>query len=144
MPQCAQALEKVFLAAGAPSEVYTNLFPSNAQAAMSIADIRVHGAAFTGSEPAGAAVAAEAGKALKKSTLEQGGSDAFSCLKMQTFLNRFRDKLENQFRAIPHAIPLRSGRYAPLEHTRSRPWSDQHCSYMGHDPLGWSLITAEL
>ena len=80
VPQCALAFEKLFLDAGAPVGVYTNVFLSNEQAATAIADKRIKGVALTGSERAGEAVASEAGKALKKSTMELGGSDAFIVL----------------------------------------------------------------
>jgi len=80
VPQCALAFETLFRDAGAPVGVYANVFISNEQAAGAIADIRVVGVALTGSERAGAAVAAEAGKALKKSTMELGGADAFIVL----------------------------------------------------------------
>jgi succinate-semialdehyde dehydrogenase/glutarate-semialdehyde dehydrogenase len=80
VPQCALAFEKLFLDAGAPRGAYTNVFLSNEQAAAAIADARVKGVALTGSERAGEAVASEAGKALKKSTMELGGSDAFIVL----------------------------------------------------------------
>ncbi len=80
VPQCALAFERLFRDAGAPAGAYTNVFISNEQAAVAIADERIKGVALTGSERAGAAVAAEAGKALKKSTMELGGSDAFIVL----------------------------------------------------------------
>src|ERR1700740_745633 len=80
VPQCALAFERLLLDAGAPLGAYSNLFVSNEQAAMIVADPRVMGVALTGSERAGSAVAAEAGKAMKKSTLELGGSDAFIVL----------------------------------------------------------------
>jgi succinate-semialdehyde dehydrogenase/glutarate-semialdehyde dehydrogenase len=80
VPQCALAFERLLLDAGAPLGAYSNLFVSNEQAATIIADPRVMGVALTGSERAGSAVAAEAGKAMKKSTLELGGSDAFIVL----------------------------------------------------------------
>jgi succinate-semialdehyde dehydrogenase/glutarate-semialdehyde dehydrogenase len=80
VPQCALAFEKIFLDAGASPGVYSNVFLSNAQAAKTIADPRIQGVALTGSELAGSAVAAEAGKALKKSTMELGGSDPFIVL----------------------------------------------------------------
>jgi len=80
VPQCARAFEELLLDAGAPAGAYTNVFLSNEQAAFAIADVRVRGVALTGSERAGAAVAAEAGKALKKTTMELGGSDAFIVL----------------------------------------------------------------
>ena len=80
VPQCALAFEKLFLDAGAPVGAYTNVFLSNEQAAMAIADARIRGVAVTGSERAGAAVAAEAGTALKKSTMELGSNDAFIVL----------------------------------------------------------------
>jgi len=80
VPQCALAFEKLFLDAGAPEGVYTNVFLSNEQAAKAIADPCIKGVALTGSERAGSAVAAEAGQALKKTTMELGGSDAFIVL----------------------------------------------------------------
>ncbi|ADW71372.1 NAD-dependent succinate-semialdehyde dehydrogenase [Granulicella tundricola] len=80
VPQCALAFEKLFYDAGAPKGVYTNVFLSNEQSATAIADKRIKGVALTGSERAGSAVAAEAGKALKKNTMELGGSDAFLVL----------------------------------------------------------------
>jgi len=80
VPQCALAFEKLFLDAGAPKGAYTNVFLSNEQAAKAVADPRIKGVALTGSERAGSAVAAEAGQALKKTTMELGGSDAFIVL----------------------------------------------------------------
>jgi len=80
VPQCALAFEKLFRDAGAPEGVYTNVFLSNEQAAKVVADPRIKGVALTGSERAGSAVAAEAGQALKKTTMELGGSDAFIVL----------------------------------------------------------------
>jgi succinate-semialdehyde dehydrogenase/glutarate-semialdehyde dehydrogenase len=80
VPQCALAFEKVLRDAGAPEGVYTNVFLSNDQAGALIDDPRVKGIALTGSERAGEALASRAGKNLKKSTMELGGSDAFVVL----------------------------------------------------------------
>ncbi len=80
VPQCALAFESLLAEAGAPPGAYTNLFVSKDQVARIIDDERVRGVALTGSEGAGAVVAARAGKNLKKTTLELGGSDAFIVL----------------------------------------------------------------
>jgi len=80
VPQCALAFEKLFLDAGAPVGMWTNIFITNEQSAKVIADSRIRGVALTGSERAGSAVASEAGQALKKSTMELGGSDPFIVL----------------------------------------------------------------
>lgn len=80
VPQCAVAFEKLLLDAGAPKGAYVNVFLSNDQSGKAIADRRIKAVALTGSERAGSAVAAEAGAALKKCTMELGGSDAFIVL----------------------------------------------------------------
>lgn len=80
VPQCAVAFEQVLRDAGMPVGVYTNLFLSNDQAGALIDDPRVKAIALTGSERAGEALASRAGKNLKKSTMELGGSDAFIVL----------------------------------------------------------------
>lgn len=80
VPQCAEAFEKLVLEAGAPKGVWTNLFINTDQVSDIIADKRVRGVALTGSEGAGSAVAAQAGKHIKKSTLELGGNDVFIVL----------------------------------------------------------------
>ncbi len=77
VPQCAIAIEQLFLEAGAPLGLYTNLLISGKRASALVADKRIKGVSLTGSEAAGASIASEAGKHLKKSVLELGGSDAF-------------------------------------------------------------------
>ncbi len=80
VPQCAIAFEELWLEAGAPQGVYTNLLISYDQVNRVIDDPRIKGVALTGSVAAGQAVAARAGQNLKKSTMELGGSDAFIVL----------------------------------------------------------------
>lgn len=80
VPQCAEAFAHLVREAGAPEGAWTNLFISSDQVSAIIADPRVQGAALTGSEKAGSAVAAQAAKHIKKSTLELGGNDVFIVL----------------------------------------------------------------
>jgi succinate-semialdehyde dehydrogenase/glutarate-semialdehyde dehydrogenase len=80
VPQCATAFEALWQEAGAPAGVYTNLRISHAQVDRVIDDPRIRGVALTGSVEAGRAVAARAGRNLKKSTMELGGNDAFIVL----------------------------------------------------------------
>jgi succinate-semialdehyde dehydrogenase/glutarate-semialdehyde dehydrogenase len=78
--QCSAAIEDVFKAAGAPPGLFTQLAIGAEQVGKVIDDPRVRAVSLTGSEPAGRAVAAQAGRALKKSVLELGGSDPFLVL----------------------------------------------------------------
>jgi succinate-semialdehyde dehydrogenase/glutarate-semialdehyde dehydrogenase len=80
VPQSAAAFEKLMRDAGLPDGAFKNLYATRSQVELIINDPRVHGVALTGSEGAGAVVAAQAGKALKKSTMELGGADAFVVL----------------------------------------------------------------
>lgn len=80
VPQAAAAFEGLMRDAGLPHGAFQNLYATRSQIEKIINDPRVHGVALTGSEGAGAVVAAQAGKAMKKSTLELGGADAFVVL----------------------------------------------------------------
>jgi succinate-semialdehyde dehydrogenase/glutarate-semialdehyde dehydrogenase len=80
VPQCAIDFEKLLLDAGAPVGLYTNLLISHKQSDKLIDDRRVKGVALTGSVAAGRIIAAGAGKNLKPSSMELGGSDAFIVL----------------------------------------------------------------
>lgn len=79
-PWSAQSFEELVDEAGAEKGTFTNLFVSYDQVSKSIADKRVVGVCLTGSERGGASIAEEAGKNLKKTTLELGGDDAFIIL----------------------------------------------------------------
>ena len=81
VPQSALAIEEVFREAGVPEGVFQTLMIGSGAVEKIIADRRVAGVTLTGSEAAGSLVAATAGKALKKSVLELGGSDPFIVLK---------------------------------------------------------------
>ena len=76
----AYALQEAYEAAGFPKGLFANLSTDNETVARIIADPRVAAMTLTGSMRAGSAVAATAGKALKKSLLELGGADAFIVL----------------------------------------------------------------
>ncbi|MGB5145295.1 MAG: NAD-dependent succinate-semialdehyde dehydrogenase [Shewanella indica] len=80
VPQCAAAFESLMRDAGLPQGAFQNLYATRDQVEQIINSPKVHGVALTGSEDAGAVIASQAGKALKKSTLELGGSDAFIVL----------------------------------------------------------------
>lgn len=80
VPQCAIAFEKLWIEAGAPVGLYTNLMISHDQSDRVVDDPRVKGVALTGSVAAGQSIAARAGKNLKPSSMELGGSDAFIVL----------------------------------------------------------------
>ncbi|MCB9231964.1 MAG: NAD-dependent succinate-semialdehyde dehydrogenase [Bacteroidia bacterium] len=74
---CARMIEEVFQEAGFPDGVFQNLFIHHDQTEAVIAHPAVKAVTLTGSERAGSSVAALAGKYLKKSLLELGGSNAF-------------------------------------------------------------------
>ena len=80
VPQCAIAFEKLWIEAGAPVGLYTNLLISHDQSDRVVDDPRIKGVALTGSVAAGQSIAARAGKNLKPSSMELGGSDAFIVL----------------------------------------------------------------
>jgi succinate-semialdehyde dehydrogenase/glutarate-semialdehyde dehydrogenase len=77
VPQCALEIADVIRRAGFPADVFQTLLIGSAQVARVLDDPRVKAASLTGSEPAGAQVAAQAGRQIKKTLLELGGSDPF-------------------------------------------------------------------
>lgn len=80
VPQCAEAVAQIMKDAGVPEGVFTNLRATHEQSERIIADWRVRGITLTGSDAAGAHIAALAGKAVKKTVMELGGSDAMIVL----------------------------------------------------------------
>jgi len=80
VPQSAAAFEALMREAGLPAGAFADLYATRAQIGRILDDPRVQGVALTGSESAGAVVAIQAARALKKSTMELGGADAFVVL----------------------------------------------------------------
>lgn len=81
VPRCALMIEEVFREAGFPEGCFTTLLIGAGAVAEVIADRRVVAVTLTGSEGAGATVAEAAGRHLKKTVLELGGSDPFIVLR---------------------------------------------------------------
>jgi succinate-semialdehyde dehydrogenase/glutarate-semialdehyde dehydrogenase len=77
VPQCALAIEDIFRRAGFPEGAFQTLLIGSDQVPGVLEDSRVAAVTLTGSEPAGRSVASIAGKEIKKTVLELGGSDPF-------------------------------------------------------------------
>ena len=78
--RCALEIEQAFQDAALPEGLFRSVFLSNEAAAGVIADQRVRAVTLTGSDRAGSQVAERAGRHLKKTVLELGGSDPFIVL----------------------------------------------------------------
>jgi succinate-semialdehyde dehydrogenase/glutarate-semialdehyde dehydrogenase len=77
VPQCALAIEEVFRDAGFPRGLFSAVLIGGSRVAPLIADPRIVAVTLTGSDLAGRKVAEQAGRALKKTVLELGGSDPY-------------------------------------------------------------------
>jgi len=77
VPACALAIEEIFTNAGFPKGAFQTLMIGSDKVQRVIEDPRIRAVTLTGSEPAGTAVASLAGKLIKKTVLELGGSDPF-------------------------------------------------------------------
>lgn len=133
VPQCALAIEEIFTRAGFPAGVFQTLLITAEQTASVIEDERVKAVTLTGSTGAGSSVAATAGKQIKKTVLELGGSDPFivmpsadfdkavqtavqartinngqSCIAAKRFLmaESIADRFEREFVSRMRALPV--------------------------------------
>ena len=79
-PGCALAIERIFRKAGFPGNAFRTLMIGSGQVGQVIDNPKVKAVTLTGSIPAGRAVAARAGHALKKTVMELGGSDPYVIL----------------------------------------------------------------
>lgn len=80
VPQCALAIQEIFTKAGLPEGIFQTILVESDGVDVLIKDERIKAVTLTGSEGAGAHVASVAGKEIKKTVLELGGSDAFVVL----------------------------------------------------------------
>jgi succinate-semialdehyde dehydrogenase / glutarate-semialdehyde dehydrogenase len=78
--RCALEIEEIFRDAGLPEGLFRTVILQNEAVAAVIADERIRAVTLTGSDRAGSEVAAQAGRHLKKTVLELGGSDPFIVL----------------------------------------------------------------
>jgi succinate-semialdehyde dehydrogenase/glutarate-semialdehyde dehydrogenase len=98
VPGCALEIEKIFCAAGLPPGAYQTLLIRGELASGLISRDEISAVSFTGSNPAGEKVAAEAGRCMKKFVLELGGSDPFVVLEDADLKKAAEGAVKSRFR----------------------------------------------
>lgn len=114
VPQCALAIERVIADAGLPAGVFRTLLLPSDRVADVVADDRVHAVTLTGSAGAGRSLAAAAGRALKKSVLELGGSDPFIVLEDADLDLAVRVAVQSRFQNAGQSC-IAAKRFIPVE-----------------------------
>ncbi|GGG71090.1 NAD-dependent succinate-semialdehyde dehydrogenase [Corynebacterium pelargi] len=102
-PKSSAAIADIFEEAGLPEGCFINVYASHDQISTIIEDPRIQGVSLTGSERAGSAVAAQAGKALKKCVLELGGTDAYIILDSDDIKQAAADAWEKRIENVGQA-----------------------------------------
>ena len=97
VPQCAKAIEQIFIEAGFPKGIFQTLMIPASLVSLVIQDPAIKAVTLTGSEQAGRKVASLAAANLKKSVLELGGSDAFVVLEDADMENTVKTAVTARF-----------------------------------------------
>jgi len=97
VPQCAKAIEQIFIEAGFPKGIFQTLMIPASLVSLVIEDPAIKAVTLTGSEQAGRKVASLAAANLKKSVLELGGSDAFVVLEDADMENTVKTAVTARF-----------------------------------------------
>ena len=165
VPRCALTIEEILHRAGIPRGVFRSLLVPSSRIEELLASPVVKAATLTGSESAGSAVASLAGRLVKKTVLELGGSDPFivlddadprhaaswaararvvnsgqSFLVMEPLGDRFVAALRTELEALPVGNPLdRATRVGPLAREDLR--RDLHAQVEATVRQGARLIT---
>ena len=122
VPRCALAIEEVFRESGFPRGLFATMLIESSAVAALIEDPRIVAVTLTGSDRAGSKVAEQAGRALKKTVLELGGSDPFIVLDdadveavADRFIARFVDELRSRRMGDPLARETQVGPQARVD-----------------------------
>ncbi|GAA1866484.1 NAD-dependent succinate-semialdehyde dehydrogenase [Paeniglutamicibacter psychrophenolicus] len=145
-PQAAIAFDEILHEAGVPADAYINLLASSHDIDDLIASPHVQGVSLTGSEKAGAAVAAQAGKHLKKVVLELGGSDPLIVLDSEKLSSTVKLALRGRFANAGQAC-VSSKRMIVLDHVFdefSAAFSTAASSITPGDPMDASTFLGPL
>ena len=121
VPRCALQIEEIFREAGFPENLFRTVLVGSGKVAGIIADPRIRAATLTGSESAGSKVAEQAGREIKKTVLELGGSDPFIVLEDAKSRRRRRRRRMRASSTAGRAVSLRSG-LSSSRKLRTRSW----------------------
>ena len=134
VPGCAMAIEDVFSKAGFPENLFRNVLISGEQTKGVIEHPLIKAVTLTGSNFAGQAVASTAGKMLKKSVLELGGSDPYIVLEDADLESAAKTCVESRLLNSGQSC-IAAKRFVVIEDVRQR-FEDLFTAYMQAKKMG--------
>jgi succinate-semialdehyde dehydrogenase/glutarate-semialdehyde dehydrogenase len=134
VPGCSLAIEDIFNQAGFPENLFQNLLLSSKKVQQVMEHPLVQAVTLTGSHPAGQAVAAMAGKLIKKSVLELGGSDPYIILEDADLEAAAKTCVESRLLNSGQSC-IAAKRFIVIEGVRKR-FEDMFIAYMQEKKMG--------